>query len=215
MIFNSMRESLYSLSRSNAGVTSAVLLSMVAAIGLWNVFPDIDNENHLLEWLQALFLALACGVHAVRAWQETDRQSLRFLMHAGLAVLLFAFLLRELDIDSFGAEPFWTYLEKVLRVIGLLMLLRTLIFIAPRAGKVLRHAGLIFSMRVTILTAIGGLLMVAGWPFDKKVIHGLSDAHALLGEEVCELGAYLLLFLASLSDTTAARLVSLAPRKKA
>ncbi|KAB8041485.1 hypothetical protein [Janthinobacterium aquaticum] len=215
MTFNSMRESLYSLSRSNAGVTSAVLFSMIAAIGLWNIFPDIDNENHLLECLQALFLALACGVHATRAWQESDRQTLSFLMHAGLAVLLFAFLLRELDIDSFGAEPFWTYLEKVLRVIGLLMLLRTLIFIAPRAGKVLSHAAMIFGMRVTILTAIGGLLMVAGWPFDKKVIHGLSEAHSLLGEEVCELGAYLLLFLASLSDTTAARLVSLAPRKKA
>lgn len=215
MTFISLRESLYSLSRSNAGVASAVLLSMAAAIGLWTVFPDIDNENHLLEWLQALFLALACGVHAVKAWQESDRQSLRFLMHAGLAVLLFAFLLRELDIDSFGAAPFWTYLEKALRVIGLMMLLRLLVFIAPRTGKVLRHAGLIFSMRMTILTAIGGLLMVAGWPFDKKVIPGLSDAHSLLGEEVFELGAYLLLFLASLCDTAAARLVSLAPRRKA
>jgi len=215
MTFNSMRESLYSLSRSNAGVTSAVLFSMIAAIGLWTIFPDIDNENHLLEWLQALFLALACGVHAVRAWQESDRQTLSFLIHAGLAVLLFAFLLRELDIDSFGDAPFWTTLEKALRVFGMLMLLRTLIFIAPRAGKVFSNAGRIFSMRVTILTAIGGLLMVAGWPFDKKVIPGLPDAHALLGEEVCELGAYLLLFLASLSDTTAARLISLAPRKKA
>lgn len=67
MTFISLRESLYSLSRSNAGVASAVLLSMAAAIGLWTVFPDIDNENHLLEWLQALFLALACGVHAVKA----------------------------------------------------------------------------------------------------------------------------------------------------
>lgn len=213
MTLNLVRESLYSLSRSNAGLASAIVFSMAAAIGLWTIFPDIDNENHLLEWLQALFLGLACGVHAVRAWQETDRQSLRFIIHAGVAVLLFAFLLRELDIDSFGAEPFWAYLEKVLRVIGLLMLLRMLVFIAPRAGKVFGHARLIFSMRVTILTAIGGLLMLAGWPFDKKVFHGMPDAYALLGEEVCELGAYLLLFLASLSDTTAARLIDLSSRR--
>ena len=72
----------------------------------------------------------------------------------------------------------------------------------------------IFSMRVTILTAIGGLLMVAGWPFDKKVFHGMPDAYALLGEEVLELGAYLLLFLASLSDSAAAARISLAPTKK-
>lgn len=214
MNFTSMREALTSLSRSNVGVASAVLLSMLASIALWTVFPNIDDENHLLEWLQALFLALACTVHGVRAWQEPDRQSLRFLMHAGLSALLFGFLLRELDIDQFGTAPAWAQVEKALRVVELLILIRVLIFFAPRARKVFSLAPQIFSMRITILTAIGGLLMVAGWPFDKKVFHGMPDAYALLGEEVFELGAYLLLFLASLSDTTAAARISLAPRKK-
>ena len=117
MNFTSVREALTSLSRSNAGVASAVLLSMLASIALWTVFPDIDDENHLLEWLQALFLALACSVHGVRAWQEPDRQSLRFLMHAGLSALLFGFLLRELDIDQFGTAPAWAQAEKALRVL--------------------------------------------------------------------------------------------------
>lgn len=215
MNFTSVREALTSLSRSNAGVASAVLLSMAASIALWTVFPDIDDENHLLEWLQALFLTLACTVHGVRAWQEPDRQSLRFLMHAGLSALLFGFLLRELDIDQFGTAPAWAQLEKALRVVELLILIRVLIFFAPRARKVFSLAPQIFSMRITILTAIGGLLMVAGWPFDKKVFHGMPDAYALLGEEVFELGAYLLLFLASLSDTTAAARISLAPNRKA
>ncbi|MGK5079804.1 hypothetical protein [Janthinobacterium sp. HLX7-2] len=213
MNFTSTREALTSLSRSSAGVASAVLLSMLAAIALWTVFPDIDDENHLLEWLQALLLALACTVHGVRAWQEADRQSLRFLMHAGLCALLFGFLLRELDINQFGTAPAWAQLEKTLRVVELLILVRLLIFFAPRARKVFAVAPQLFSMHITILTAIGGLLMLAGWPFDKKVFHGMPDAYALLGEEVCELGAYLLLFLASLSDTTAAARISLASKK--
>ncbi|MEG2032462.1 MAG: hypothetical protein RR376_17595 [Janthinobacterium sp.] len=214
MNFTSMREALTSLSRSNVGVASAVLFSMLASIALWTIFPDIDDENHLLEWLQALFLALACSVHFVAAWKMDERQSLRFLMHAGLAALMFGFLLRELDIDQFGTDPVWAQIEKALRVGELLILIRLLIFFAPRARKVFAHAPQIFSMRITILTAIGGLLMVAGWPFDKKVFHGMPDAYALLGEEVFELGAYLLLFLASLSDSTAAARISLAPKKK-
>ena len=214
MNFTSMREALASLSRSNAGVASAVLLSMAISIALWTVFPDIDDENHLLEWLQALFLALACSVHGVRAWQEPDRQSLRFLMHAGLCALMFGFLLRELDIDQFGTAPAWAQAEKALRVMELLILIRLLIFFAPRARKVFAAAPRIFGMRITILTLIGGLLMVAGWPFDKKVFHGMPDAYALLGEEVLELGAYLLLFLASLSDSSAAARISLAPKGK-
>jgi hypothetical protein len=181
---------------------------MAISIALWTVFPDIDDENHLLEWLQALFLALACTVHGVRAWQEGDRQSLRFLMHAGMSALLFGFLLRELDIDQFGTAPARAQAEKALRVLELLILIRLLVFFAPRARKVFAVALQIFSMRVTILTAIGGLLMVAGWPFDKKVFHGMPDAYALLGEEVLELGAYLLLFLASLSDSAAAARIS-------
>ena len=214
MTFTSMREALTSLSRSNVGVASAVLFSMLASVALWTIFPDIDDENHLLEWLQALFLALACSVHFVAAWKMDERQSLRFLMHAGLAALMFGFLLRELDIDQFGTDPVWAQIEKALRVGELLILIRLLIFFAPRARKVFAHAPQIFSMRITILTAIGGLLMVAGWPFDKKVFHGMPDAYALLGEEVFELGAYLLLFLASLSDSTAAARISLAQKKK-
>ena len=47
MNFTSMREALTSLSRSNAGVASAVLLSMAASIALWTVFPNIDDGQFL------------------------------------------------------------------------------------------------------------------------------------------------------------------------
>ena len=57
MNFSSLRESLQSLSRSNGGLFATMLLVTVGQIGLWLVFPAIDNENHLLECLQALFLA--------------------------------------------------------------------------------------------------------------------------------------------------------------
>ena len=80
---------------------------------------------------------------------ENVNKGLRFLMHAGLSALMFGFLLRELDIDQFGTAPAWAQAEKALRVMELLILIRLLIFFAPRAGKVFAAAGQIFSMRIT------------------------------------------------------------------
>ena len=209
MNFSSLRESLYSLSRSNGGLIATIILVSLGQIGLWLVFPAIDNENHLLEWLQALFLLLACVVHGQKAWLEPDRDSLRFLIHAGLSALMFGFLLRELEIREMGEAYAWTVLEKTLRLLELLVLLRLLVFFAPRARVVFANVRAIFGMRVTLITLVGGLFMVAGWPFDKKVIHALPEVYSELLEEVFELDGYLLLFLAALADTGAAARIKL------
>lgn len=209
MNFSSLRESLYSLSRSNGGLIATIILVSLGQIGLWLVFPAIDNENHLLEWLQALFLVLACVVHGQKAWLEPDRDSLRFLIHAGLSALMFGFLLRELEIREMGEAYAWTVLEKTLRLLELLVLLRLLVFFAPRARVVFANVRAIFGMRVTLITLVGGLFMVAGWPFDKKVIHALPEVYSELLEEVFELDGYLLLFLAALADTGAAARIKL------
>lgn len=213
MNFSSLRESLYSLSRSNGGLIAAILLVSLGQIGLWLVFPAIDNENHLLEWLQALCLALACAVHGQKAWLEPDRDSLRFLIHAGLSALMFGFLLRELEIREMGESYAWNVLEKTLRVLELLVLLRLLVFFVPRARAVFANVRAIFGMRVTIITLIGGLFMVAGWPFDKKVIHALPEMYSELLEEVFELDGYLLLFLAAMADTSLAARIKLRFKK--
>lgn len=213
MNFSSLRESLHSLSRSNGGLIAAILLVSLGQIGLWLVFPDIDNENHLLEWLQALCLALACVVHGQKAWQEPDRDSLRFLIHAGLSALMFGFLLRELEIREMGEAYAWNVLEKTLRVLELLVLLRLLVFFVPRARAVFANVRAIFGMRVTIITLVGGLFMVAGWPFDKKVIHALPEMYSELLEEVFELDGYLLLFLAAMADTSVAARIKLRFKK--
>lgn len=209
MNFSSLRESLHSLSRSNGALIATIVLVSLGQIGLWLVFPDIDNENHLLEWLQALFLLLACVVHGQKAWLEPDRDSLRFLIHAGLSALMFGFLLRELEIREMGEAYAWTVLEKTLRLLELLVLLRLLVFFAPRARVVFANVRAIFGMRVTLITLVGGLFMVAGWPFDKKVIHALPEVYSELLEEVFELDGYLLLFLAALADTGAAARIKL------
>ena len=209
MNFSSLRLALQSLSRSNGGLFATILLVTVGQIGLWLVFPAIDNENHLLECLQALCLALACSVHGQKAWIEPDRDSLRFLIHAGLSALMFGFLLRELEIREMGESSAWNVLEKTLRVLELLVLLRLLVFFVPRARAVFANVRAIFGMRVTIITLIGGLFMVAGWPFDKKVIHALPEMYSELLEEVFELDGYLLLFLAALADTGAAARIKL------
>ncbi len=204
-----LRTALPPLSRNNGALFATMVLVTVVQIGLWLVFPAIDNENHLLECLQALCLALACTVHGQKAWTEPDRDSLRFLIHAGLSALMFGFLLRELEIREMGQAPAWSVLEKSLRVLELLVLLRLLVFFVPRARAVLANVRAIIGMRVTIITVTGGLFMVAGWPFDKKVIHALPEMISELLEEVFELDGYLLLFVAAMADTSAAARIKL------
>lgn len=179
---------------------------------LWKVYPHIDDENNLLEWAQALCLALACYMHGKRAL-SANRASLAFVIHAGMCWLMFAFLLRELDIDKFGAAHAWKITENIFRIIEALLLAALLIFMAPRLKTILAHAALIFKMPATWLSIAGAAFMVAGWPFDKRVFPSVPQEYSLLMEELLELNAYILLYAASLADSSPALAVDVLPVK--
>lgn len=185
----------------NGAVLAAIVI--VASICAWfgqQYDPHIADENHLLEWGQALFLALASGVHAMRA-RLLPRTSLSFLLHTGLALLMYAFLLRELDIDKFGADHLWKLIERGFRVVEVALWLGFLAYLAPRLKALFAQTRLILSLPVTVLTIVGGLFLVAGWPFDKGVFHSLSHAYTELAEEVLELNGCFILFIAALADS--------------
>lgn len=190
----------YSPVRNSAVLAAIVIVASICAWFGQQADPHIADENHLLEWGQALFLALAGGVHAVRA-KALPRISLSFLLHTGLALLMYAFLLRELDIDKFGEDHMWKFIERGFRLVEVVLWLGFLVYLAPRLKALFAQTRLILSMPVTALTIVGGLFLVAGWPFDKGVFHSLSHAYTELVEEVLELNGCFILFIAALADS--------------
>jgi hypothetical protein len=187
-------------------LVTVVVVSLLCLLGI-QLDARIADENHLLEWGQALFLLLACVTHGRRAWQA-PRQSLSFVIHTGLALLMYAFLLRELEIDQFGDHALWVWIERFFRAIDLALWVVFFIFLAPRFRAVLSHTRSIVAMPVFALTVIGGLFLIAGWPFDKAVFHALSHLTNELVEETLELNGCLILFLGALADTGAATLTN-------
>ena len=184
-----------------------ILALLVLAIAVLSWFglqmdPHIADENHLLEWGQALFLLLACVVHGRRAWQA-PRSSVSFALHLGLALLMYAFLLRELDIDNFGEHVLWTWIERGFRGVELVLWVAYLAFMLPRVKALFSQRAAIFTMPVMVLTLVGSVFMIAGWPFDKAVFHAIPHAINELAEEVLELNGYMILFCAALADSSA------------
>lgn len=182
----------------------AIIVAVIAFTGVVMQFDThIADENDVLEWGQALFLLLACVAHGRRAARLT-RGSLSFVIHTGLSLLMYAFLLRELDIDRFGEAMMWTWIERGFRLVEGLAWLAFLIYLAPRLKVVFQRIPLMLAMPVTVLTICGGLFLVAGWPFDKHVFHFMSYDFSQLIEEVLELIASVLLFAGSLANSARA-----------
>lgn len=185
----------------------AVLIAILVTVTIgccirWHFDPYVAAENHLMENTQAVFLMLAWWMHGWRA-AKMDRSSVSFIFHIGLSLLMYSFLLRELDISEMDApgEHILTWTEHILRGIG--WTCWVLYFV-----KFFAHFKAIFAQRwklmatpVMIFTLCGAVLMSAGWPFDKKKFAALSEETSEFIEESLELNAYIVLFVASMSDT--------------
>jgi hypothetical protein len=191
----------YSPSRNPLVLAGVLLVSNFFALSLWhNGFLQAE-ENHFLELSQCVFLALVCGVCCTRAWRLAKTAlNLSFLLHAGLALLSYSFLLRELDIDQFGAAPAWARLEQMLRLFGVVLWLVLLIFVAPRVMQLWAQRVTMFKMPMVVLAMLGGAFLLASWPFDKQVFSVLPYLTSQFIEEMLELNGYMLLFFASLAD---------------
>jgi hypothetical protein len=192
---------------ASPGRNPAVLLTGLAVVTAlcyagWQMNADFAEENNVMEWGQALFLLLACVVQGTRTLRY-GRDTLGFVIHAGLTLLMYSFLVRELDMrewDDAGSHA-WRWVEHVARFIGWSLWVVMLGLVALRAGRLLRAARRIAALPVLWYVALAGVLMVSGWPFDKEAFSGLAHDTSRFIEEALELNAYILLFCAALADS--------------
>jgi hypothetical protein len=178
-----------------------LLASNLLALALWQGGLLQARENQFLELAQCGFLALVCCVCSVRAWRLAKTSlNLNFLLHAGLALLSYSFLLRELDIDQFGAAQQWAQLELVLRLFGVALWLVLLVFVASRVTQLWAQRAIMFKMPMVLLVMLGGALLLASWPFDKQIFPVFSYATSQFIEELLEFNGCMVLFFGSLAD---------------
>ena len=187
--------------RSLTTLIGVMLAMSIACLLIWHVDDHVADENHLMENTQAVFLALAWWVHGWRAWQM-KRSSVSFTLHIGLSLLMYSFLLRELDISEFDAPGamFWTWTEHILRAIGWTCWVLFFVHFFRRIKPILAHSWRILATPLMALTLCGAVLMAAGWPFDKKKFDSIPEDTSQFIEELLELNAYLLLLTGSMSE---------------
>lgn len=180
---------------------AVALASLSAAIG-FQYEPHIVDEDGVLENLQVLLLVMAVVLHGLRAARQ-PRESLGFLIHAGLSVLSCAFLLRELDIREWDAGDglLWHRVERVARVTGVILLTVFALYVLPRMKQIFALRMRILRLPVILQALCAAVLLVSGWPFD----NGNFDTWGLLAklvEETFETNGYLVLMAcsAALSD---------------
>ena len=171
-------------------MASAVLSYLVIGLGM----DFIYKENNWMENIQAAVLVVCCAVFAYQSFQFYDRHRHIALF---LSILCFIFAFREVDADKLD----WpTWLVFLLAEKG-----RAIFFIIAFVylGLILREARYYFAnLRAYMTTSLVVYVFIAAFflivlssAFDKKVI---KISYWIFFEELSELVAYCLLFVASL-----------------
>ena len=190
---------------SRPGRSVATLLGFLATLSLacwvgYGVDPHLADENHFMENIQAVALLLACLVHGWRA-SKLDKKSVGFILHAGLSLLMYSFLLRELEIREFDApgSHFWAWTEHILRGIGWSCWVIYLVAFASRIRRIWTLRWQLLATPVIITALCAAVLMASGWPFDKKKFESISEQDSGFMEELLEMNAYIVLLVGSAS----------------
>ena len=196
-----MRERLYSSYQKWMILTGLLLASNLCLIILWFTGHIQAKDHYLLELSQYSFLILICGLSFKRVWHLAKISlNLNFLLNACLVLLSYSSLLRELDIDKFGASPAWAIFELALRLTGVILWLILLMFVLPRAKELWAKRAIILTMPMVIMVILSGFFLLASWPFDKKIFAVIPYFISEFIEEMLELNGYIVLFFASLED---------------
>ena len=176
-------------------------LALVAALAalswcffqLWLHDPNIAEEDHLIEWVQAGCLGLAAWTHALRSRSAARASEPWFVFH-GMALLTTSFLL---DIDSWDPRALTGPLQSGMRLIVVLL---WLLF----ARGLVRHARLLWSslprilgMPVVIIAFLGGCFYLASWPFEEDLFAISASSSKFIGQ-LLQFHACSLLFCSSL-----------------
>jgi hypothetical protein len=201
MRFSALRGQLHSSYKKWMILTGLLLASNFCLLILWFTGRIQAGDHYLLELSQYSFLVIICSLSIRRAWRLAKISlNLKLLLYAGLALLSYSFLLRELDIDKFGASPAWAIFEKALRLTGVTLWLIFLMFVIPRRRQLWAKRAIIFTMPMVIMAILSGFFLLASWPFDKKIFSTIPYFTSQFIEEMLELNGYIVLFFASLED---------------
>jgi hypothetical protein len=201
MRFSALRGQLHSSYKKWMILTGLLLASNFCLLVLWFTGRIQAGDHYLLELSQYSFLVIICSLSIRRVWRRTKISlNMTFLLHAGLALLSYSFLLRELDIDKFGASPAWAIFELALRLTGVILWLILLMFVLPRAAELWAKRTIMFTMPIVIMLILSGFFLLASWPFDKKVFSAIPYFTSQFIEEMLELNGYIVLFFSSLED---------------
>ena len=157
----------------------------------------LHKENHALENLQAMLLAVGTVVYLI------PRIGIPLLppLSIAMSLLCFSFLLRELDVERLDVPVFLHWIGSgigkriLLAVLWLAMLQR--IYRASCDGNI-DWQPLIFSRLSLCVAAVLGLLIL-GYGMDREVF---PLAHTRLYEEMAETNAYFLLIGACFLEQT-------------
>lgn len=200
-----MNIGLLGIPRSGPGRHIGGLIAVLVAVSVacfvgWRSDPHLADENHAMENAQAGLLMLAWLVHGWRA-ARLDRASVSFTFHIGLSLLMYSFLLRELDINELDAPGthVFTWVEHLLRGIGWTCWILFALRFCRQIRPIFARRWQLIATPVMVVSLCGAVLMVAGWPFDKKKFHALPEPTSEFIEELLELNAYILLCSGALS----------------
>lgn len=171
-------------------------ISSTLSFELWQLNPDVINENALLELAQGALLVAAALIQSVRAL-STDNAGLKRDIRIGLALFAFALFLREVDVDKLGSSAVWGILETLMRVLALVMIIGFVIKMSRKIHTVTRNLGKILLSPTIIMTILGCTLYAGAWPFDKELFN-IDNRLSLWTEETIELNSCLLFLGASL-----------------
>lgn len=177
-------------------IVGLLAISSTLSFEAWQFNPAIIKENALLELAQGGFLLLAALVQGWRAFNTHD-SGLKRDIRLGLALFALALFLREVDIDKLGINAAWDALEKILRVVALLMILGFTLHMSRRIRPVIRNVVKILLSPTVMLTVLACVFYACGWPFDRELFN-IDKVLSQWFEETFELNACLLFFCASL-----------------
>lgn len=177
-------------------LTLSLITTSLGLFGLWQRDPNIAEEDRLIEWLQAACLGGAACIHAHRSRAESHEMISR-LIRRGLALLAASFLLRELDIDSWGnpsvADPIQFTLRLTLVILWLIYA-RPLFQHIPVLWKNFTKT---LGAPTVFLASIGCCFYAASWPFEKELFALSENSSKFIGQ-LLQLHACALLLSSSL-----------------
>lgn len=150
---------------------------------IWHMWQDnhsIAEENGLEENLQIVFLVMALVIHLFRGLKESIKET--SLYHLTLAIFCYSIMIRELDIDKFGAAGIWPAAEIIIRTIAVCAWIWIIYLVVKNSSNLWRERKyyLLSVKSVLIYTAI--VLYISSWFFDKGYV-GLNQDFSLFIEE--------------------------------